>query len=131
MKANDNRFSFFTPSTILRLEGLFLFFLAIYFYYHFKGPWGLFLSLFFVPDLSIAGYLLTPSKGAVIYNVFHSEIGSILLVGCYLIFSNPILLQLALIWFCHVNFDRMLGIGLKYANDFKHTHLGMLTFGKK
>jgi hypothetical protein len=35
--------------------------------------------------------------------------------------KDPI--PLALIWFAHIGFDRLLGFGLKYPTRFKDTHL--------
>jgi hypothetical protein len=37
--------------------------------------------------------------------------------------GRPALLAVALIWIAHIGFDRLLGYGLKYISDFKHTHL--------
>ncbi len=31
--------------------------------------------------------------------------------------------SLALVWFAHIGFDRMVGYGLKYPTDFFDTHL--------
>jgi hypothetical protein len=36
------------------------------------------------------------------------------------------LLPVALIWVNHIGVDRLLGYGLKYADGFGYTHLGML-----
>jgi hypothetical protein len=37
--------------------------------------------------------------------------------------NNDLAMQSALIWFAHIGADRLLGFGLKYATDFKDTHL--------
>lgn len=127
---SDDYGSFKAPIFLLRLEGLALFCLSLYLFYYSQGSWLLFAALFFVPDLSLGGYLLGPRIGAMFYNIFHAEIGPVLLAGSGLLAAVPILLQLALIWFCHINFDRALGIGLKYSDKFEHTHLGVIRFGK-
>jgi hypothetical protein len=36
---------------------------------------------------------------------------------------RPALLAIAIIWFSHIVFDRLLGYGLKYPAHFKDTHL--------
>ncbi|MEO6206023.1 MAG: DUF4260 family protein, partial [Mycobacteriales bacterium] len=40
--------------------------------------------------------------------------------------DQPLGQALALLWFAHIGMDRGLGYGLKYATDFKHTHLGRI-----
>lgn len=125
------RDGFWSPLSLLRLEGLVWFCLSLYLFHYFQGSWWVFAALFFVPDLSLVGHLLGPRVGAFFYNVFHVEICPVLLAGCSVLFSMPILLKLSLIWLCHINFDRMLGIGLKYSDEFKHTHLGMISLGKR
>jgi hypothetical protein len=39
---------------------------------------------------------------------------------------GPLILALGLVWLAHVGFDRLLGYGLKYGDNFQHTHLGWL-----
>ena len=129
MQNNDKNPSFSMPIILLRLEGFVCFLLSLYLFYSIQGSWWLFMATFFIPDLSLMGYLIDTKKGAIVYNMIHTEIGPVLLYGCSVIFSMPILLQLALIWFCHINVDRMLGLGLKYSSDFKRTHLGFISFG--
>jgi hypothetical protein len=38
----------------------------------------------------------------------------------------PLGVAVALIWAAHIQFDRMLGYGLKYASGFGDTHLGRI-----
>ena len=38
----------------------------------------------------------------------------------------PLAGTLALIWFAHIGFDRMLGYGLKHGAGFRFTHLGRI-----
>jgi hypothetical protein len=35
-------------------------------------------------------------------------------------------LAIGAIWVAHIGMDRMLGYGLKYGDDFTHTHLGRI-----
>ena len=115
----------------LRFEGALLFMLSIFVYYHFQGPWWLFALLILSPDIAILGYMISPKIGALLYNTFHSEVGPIVLGVASFAVSAPLLFNLSLIWFCHINFDRMLGIGLKTSDSFEETHLGLSPFAKK
>ncbi|MBS0635835.1 MAG: DUF4260 domain-containing protein [Verrucomicrobia bacterium] len=116
------------PTVLLRLEALFLFCVCLYVYSYLDGSWMLFFATFLIPDVSLLGYVVGPKTGASLYNIFHTELWSALLLGASLYFSMPLLLLLAIIWFSHINLDRLLGIGLKYPDSFKHTHLGTLFF---
>ena len=68
----------------LRVEGVAVFLLATYLYNRQEGSWLLFAALFFVPDISFAGYLAGPRVGAAVYNVAHSYVGPVLLVATLL-----------------------------------------------
>lgn len=72
------------------------------------------------------GYLANTRVGAWTYNFFHHQALAILIgiVG-YMIHDANV--QLAgLILFGHSAMDRAFGYGLKYEDDFKHTHLGKI-----
>ncbi|AEE48781.1 DUF4260 domain-containing protein [Haliscomenobacter hydrossis] len=109
----------------LKLEelGLLFLFSLVYFYY-FQGTWGLYLGLFFVPDLSFALFLISPKVGAIAYNVFHHKgvMAMLMLLGYFL--QNDVLIKVGLIFMAHSCFDRVAGYGLKYLDSFDHTHLG-------
>jgi hypothetical protein len=109
---------------LLRLEGLLVFALSVLFYARSGGGWGRFAALFFVPDLSFAGYLLGGRVGAAAYNTMHSYCGPIALFLTSLLAGAPSAAGLALIWAAHVGIDRALGYGLKYGSGFADTHLG-------
>lgn len=111
---------------LIALEELLLFGLAVYLFGQLGYAWWVFPALFFAPDISILSYAGGPKSGAVIYNVAHHR-G--LAVGLYLlgIFAGSEGLQLAgIILLGHASFDRIFGYGLKYPDDFKHTHLGWI-----
>jgi len=112
---------------ILKLEefGLLILFSAIYINYY-NGTWGLYLGLFFVPDISFILYLASKKMGAIAYNIFHHKgfIALILLLG--FILDNNFIIKMGLIFMAHSCFDRILGYGLKYLDDFDHTHLGWI-----
>ena len=69
------------------------------------------------------GYLLNNKVGAIIYNLFHTYVMTILVILCGLFFSNAIVLAIGIIWTAHIGMDRMIGYGLKYPTAFKDTHL--------
>jgi hypothetical protein len=114
------------PRLILRFEGLALLLLATAGFGLTGLSWWLYAILFLAPDLSLAGYLGGPRKGAILYNALHSTIAPAVLAGCGLLLREPRLLGLAAIWAAHIGFDRMLGYGLKYASAFGDTHLGRI-----
>jgi hypothetical protein len=108
----------------LRLEGLVVLLLATYLYARGGGSWPVYAALFFVPDISFAGYLAGPRVGAAIYNVAHSYVGPVLLAATLL--NTGAVLTLALVWVAHIGFDRALGYGLKHSTSFGDTHLGRI-----
>lgn len=116
-----------SPKGLLKVEGLVWFCVGLYAYYYLEASWSLFFITFLIPDLSLVGYIFGSRIGALCYNFMHTEVWPALLAGFSLIFGMPLLLSLALIWFCHINLDRMLGFGLKYSDAFKHTHLGTIS----
>ena len=112
---------------ILKLEsvGLFILFTGAYFHFY-SGTWGLYLALFFIPDLSFAFYLITKKIGAIAYNVFHHQGVLVLLFLIGYFVKEDYIMKLALIFLAHSTFDRVAGYGLKYFDSFDHTHLGWI-----
>ena len=112
---------------VLKLEelGMLIVFSLVYFNY-FNGDWILFLSLFFVPDLAFLFYLIHKKAGAIGYNIAHHKgvISILLLIGYES--NNTLLLKIGLIFLAHSCFDRIAGYGLKYLDNFDHTHLGWI-----
>jgi hypothetical protein len=43
--------------------------------------------------------------------------------------ARPLVLALGLVWLAHIGVDRLLGYGLKYNDNFQHTHLGWIGGG--
>jgi len=128
--SNSNT-SFLNPLSFLRLEALAWFIATLGLYHYFQGSWWVFAALFFTPDISIVAYMYDSEKGAFFYNIFHTELVPLILIGYSFLFPAPLLLQIGIIWLSHINFDRILGIGLKYSDNFKHTHLGFISFDKQ
>lgn len=88
--------------------------------------WWAFFALLFLPDISIIGYIINTKVGAWCYNLFHHQ-GTAILTGVTGIILGLPELQLAgLVLFGHSALDRALGYGLKYNDNFKHTHLGWI-----
>lgn len=114
------------PNALLRLEGFAVFAVALTFYWHLSLSWTLFWSCILLPDIALLGYLVTPRVGAVAYNFTHSKLLPSILILISMTGDNGLLLSLALIWFVHIGFDRLLGYGLKYPEGFKFTHLGVI-----
>lgn len=112
--------------TVLRLEGLVLFIGMTLLYYIWDGSWWVYALLFFVPDVSFAGYLGGPRTGALVYNTAHSYLAPVALMTFGFATASPLVLSIAMIWLAHIGFDRALGYGLKYAAGFSFTHLGRI-----
>lgn len=111
---------------LLKLEELFCLFLAFYLYLALGYAWWWFFVLLLTPDLSMIGYLWGPRIGALLYNgVHHKAIGiALYLLGAY--FHVQMLELIGLILFGHSSMDRVFGYGLKYADAFEQTHLGLI-----
>ena len=105
---------------------------AIYFLTRFNLglPVWLWVLLFFSPDLSMLGYLVNTRVGAFAYNLFHHRAVALALVAIGFLMQLDILIAAGLLLAAHSSFDRMLGYGLKYLDDFKHTSLGWMGKGQ-
>lgn len=112
--------------TILKLEEAAQFGLSIYLFSLLPITWWWYLALFLAPDLSMLGYLVSPSVGAVCYNVAHHK-GIAIIIGLIGFMLNmPWLLFAGILLFGHSSFDRMMGYGLKHLDSFNNTHLGLI-----
>ena len=112
------------PRFLLRLEGAAVLALAVAGYWASGGNWWLFALLLLAPDLAALGYLVGNRVGAATYNLAHTYVLPLALLGYGLWGASPLALSLALIWLAHIGMDRAVGYGLKYATAFKDTHLG-------
>ena len=93
--------------------------------FHFS--WWLWIILFLLPDISFFGYCINKKAGAIVYNIFHHKGIAIAIAATGFLTSNDVLMFIGTLLFTHSSFDRLLGYGLKYADDFKHTHLGFIS----
>ncbi len=75
------------------------------------------------------GYLVNARIGAFSYNIGHSYTIPAFLAMAGWFSSFEWMLPLAIIWFAHIGMDRAFGYGLKYDDDFTHTHLGVIGRG--
>ncbi|GGE35388.1 hypothetical protein GCM10011391_12640 [Pullulanibacillus camelliae] len=109
---------------VLRIEGLVVLALCVYFYFfNLQFNWLVFVILLLAPDVSQLGYLQNARAGAVWYNLFHTYSIPMAILACSVLAHNHILLVISLIWVAHIGMDRMLGYGLKYPTKFQDTHL--------
>ncbi|WP_086349532.1 DUF4260 domain-containing protein [Candidatus Enterococcus clewellii] len=109
---------------ILKLENGALLLLTVYLYFAvFHLSWLVLILCLFLPDLSMVGYLVDSKIGAMTYNSVHNLVVPSTAIFLGLALDNSLLVYIGLILFIHIFMDRLLGYGLKYADDFKHTHL--------
>jgi hypothetical protein len=108
---------------LLRLEGLVILLLSLYFYNYLHASWLVFMVLLFIPDVSMIGYLRNKEIGAIVYNLGHNYILGMGVILTGLAIQNTTLLSLGLILTSHMGIDRALGFGLKYKTGFNYTHL--------
>ena len=85
---------------VLKVEefGLLLLFSVVYFEY-LQGGWGLYLGLFFLPDLAFFLYLINPKWGAIGYNFLHHKgvMALVILLGLYL--QNDLITQIGFVFY--------------------------------
>lgn len=111
---------------ILQLEGLAIFIGCLYIYHSlevFGVSWVFFLATFMLPDISILGYSMNKSWGALIYNLVHNYASAFLVIFLGLISGHVYLFSFGFVMVAHTGLDRFLGFGLKYEKAFKESHL--------
>lgn len=114
---------------IIRLEELAMLALSIFALNYLGVEWWVYFILALGPDISMLGYLAGNKVGAACYNLFHHKGIGIALFVVGFIYNDWLLQVTGIILFGHASMDRMFGYGLKLADGFKFTHLGMI--GKK
>jgi hypothetical protein len=124
---------------LLRLEELAQFLVCLWGLVAMDAAWWAYLLLLLGPDIGMFGYLINTKVGALSYNLFHHKAIAIF-IGVAIPFFIDILgqggdwsdnsrhqLMLAgLILFGHASMDRIFGYGLKFGDNFHHTHLGWI-----
>jgi hypothetical protein len=110
----------------LKLEEFIMGIFGILGFIYFDGTLLLFLLGILLPDLGMLGYLINNFVGSYTYNLTHHKgLAIIFFLSGYFLSFNPFIFT-GIIIFTHSSFDRALGYGLKYKNNFKDTHLGFL-----
>ena len=110
----------------LRLEEIIMFGLSLYFFNNTEFAWWWYPALILTPDIGMLGYLFNTKIGALFYNLFHHKGIAVLLLCTGWYFESSGLELAGIILFGHACLDRIFGYGLKYDDDFKHTHLDVL-----
>lgn len=108
---------------LLHLEGAAVFICCIYGYYYLEYNFWLFIIFLFTPDIAMIGYMMNRKVGAIIYNMIHTYVLSIIVLLFGFITNIELLMIIGLIWTAHIGMDRMFGFGLKYPTQFNDTHL--------
>lgn len=114
---------------LLRIEELLQLILCAYLSHQLPYAGWLYWALFLTPDMGMLGYLIDTKIGAALYNIFHHKGIAIAFYITGLVLANHALQFTGLLLFGHSAFDRIFGYGLKFADNFKHTHLGWLNGG--
>jgi len=128
---------------LLRLEELAQLLLCVVALIFYDVPWWVYPLLFLGPDIGMLGYLVSPRVGAVCYNLLHHKGIAAMILLFALVQSNLLYLPLppaldhftwltaGLILFGHASMDRAVGYGLKFGDNFHHTHLGWIGAKRK
>lgn len=112
--------------SLLKLEEVGQFLLSIFLFHQTDYAWWIFPACILLPDVSMLTYAFSTKIGAWCYNLFHHKLIAlaILLLGYYLKIELMVLTGIVL--FGHAAMDRIFGYGLKFSDNFKHTHLGWI-----
>ncbi len=124
-------------NTLLRLEESVQFLACLLALVLGDMPWWVYPILLVGPDIGMLGYLIDTRIGAITYNLLHHKgLAFLLLVGgMYLnavtlfkpgAWNSDLVLWTGVILLGHASMDRMFGYGLKFSDDFHHTHLGWI-----
>ncbi len=111
------------PTVLLRIDGLAVMVVALLLYRELGIAWWMFAAAFLAPDVALLAYLAGPRVGALFYNIVHTYLWGAGLFGLGLLTARASLMAVGLIWVAHVAVDRALGLGLKYPEGFRTTHL--------
>lgn len=112
------------PRFFLQLEGVVILIASLSLFASTRQPWWWIPALLFAPDFFMAGYARSTRLGAMTYNIGHTYLLPVMVALYGLHGHRPLVLGVGLIWLAHIGMDRLLGYGLKYDDNFQHTHLG-------
>jgi len=111
------------PRVLLRSEGVALLAMAAVLYGRQGQSWWLFVALLAVPDWGLLGYVVGARAGAVAYDLTHTYLPPAVLALGGVLGGSSLAVSVALIWFAHIGMDRALGLGLRYPDRSRHSHL--------
>lgn len=111
---------------LIKLEELGQFLFSIVLFSQLDYAWWVFPVCILLPDLSMLGYLVNPKIGAWSYNLFHHKLLAIVILVLGYWIDYPLIILSGIILFGHSSMDRFFGYGLKFEDNFKHTHLGWI-----
>lgn len=114
---------------LLRLEEAAMFGLALYLNSLLPYAGWVFWAWLLAPDISMLGYVINTRIGAILYNIVHHKGLAVAFYITGQLLQQPELMLAGVVLLAHSSMDRVFGYGLKYADDFKNTHLGWI--GKK
>jgi len=99
--------------TLIKLEEVGLVLLSFYLFLALDYAWWWFPLLFFLPDISLIGFLFNKKAGAITYNFIHHKALSVALYLLGSLTQIPALQLVGLVMFGHSSFDRVLGFELQ------------------
>jgi hypothetical protein len=133
-------------NNLLRLEELAQFLACLLFLSNSEVAWWAYALLLIGPDVGMLGYIISRRVGAITYNLLHHKglALSVVLAGIYFQWVEFIdwfigneassvgetITIAGLILYGHASMDRIFGYGLKFGDNFHHTHLGWIGKGK-
>ncbi|MBK9149329.1 MAG: DUF4260 domain-containing protein [Flavobacteriales bacterium] len=115
---------------LLRLEELAQFLACAYYLAATDATWWAYALLLIGPDIGMLGYLFSSSIGAFTYNLLHHKGVGIVVLATGLLLMSGWVTAGGVILFGHASMDRIFGYGLKFNDDFHHTHLGWIGKGR-
>ncbi|MBK8228009.1 MAG: DUF4260 domain-containing protein [Flavobacteriales bacterium] len=115
---------------MLRLEELAQFLACAYYLIATDATWWAYALLLVGPDIGMLGYLLNSSIGAFTYNLLHHKGVGVVVLATGLLLMSGWVTAAGVILFGHASMDRIFGYGLKFNDDFHHTHLGWIGKGR-
>ena len=102
---------------LLKLEEGTLVLLSLYLFLALDYAWWWFPLLFFLPDISLIGYLISKKAGAAAYNFTHHKALAILVYITGSLIQLPALQLAGVVMFGHSSLDRALGFGLQESTS--------------
>src|SRR5690606_28164597 len=113
-------------NNLLKLEELGQFLLSILLFAQLDYAWWVFPACILLPDISMLGYVFNAKLCAWSYNFFHHKLLAIAILIPVYCLNDSLHILVGVILFGHSAMDRIFGYGLKFNDNFKHTHLGWI-----